>query len=139
MELTIQNWAKEMVAIYTWLTIKYEYSKRYRTFLIDFVYPSQYGNNESFHRAAMAFHDKMCDTYGDDAPLFTNNGKLFSLSENAQVICANSYSVFETLTLAVGLGNFGDWSKSKTTSTSSYVVEGVDAPAYNNLNFEIAA
>ena len=139
MELTIQNWAKEMVAIYTWLTIKFEYSNRYKTFLVDFIYPSQNGDDESFHRAAMEFNDKMCDTYGDDAPLFTNNDKLFSLSENAQIICANSYSVFRTLTLAVGLQSLGGWNKSKTPATASHVVEGVDTLAYDNIQFEIAA
>ncbi len=139
MELTIQNWAKEMVDIYNWLTIKYEYSKRYRTFLIDFVYPSQYGNNESFHRAALAFNEKMCETYGDDAPLFTNNEKLFTLSDNAQVVCTNSYSVFETMTLAVRLTSLGRWNKSKTPSTTSHVVKGEETPAYDNVIFEIAA
>lgn len=139
MELTIQNWAKEMVSIYTWLTIKFEFSNRYKTFLVDFIYPSQYGDDESFHRAAMAFNDKMCDTYGDDAPLFTNNEKLFSLSENAQIICANSYSIFETLTLAVNLQSLGGWNNNKTLATSSHVVEGVETLAYDDIQFEIAA
>ena len=139
MELTIQNWAKEMVSIYTWLTIKFEFSNRYKTFLVDFIYPSQYGDDESFHRAAMAFNDKMCDTYGDDAPLFTNNEKLFLLSENAQIICANSYSIFETLTLAVDLQSLGGWNKNKTLATSSHVVEGVETLAYDDIQFEIAA
>lgn len=139
MELTIQNWAKEMVAIYNWLTIKFEYSDKYKTFLVDLIYPSQYGDEDSFHLAAMAFNNKMCDTYGDDAPLFTNNDKLFSLSENAHVICANSYSVFKTLTIAIGLKSLGGWNKSKTPATTSHVVESVDTLAYNNIQFEIAA
>ena len=139
MELTIQKWAKEMVSIYTWLTIKFEYNSRYRTFLVDFIYPSQYGDDENFHRAAMEFNDKMCNTYGDAAPLFTNNENLFSLSDGAQIVCANSYSVFETLTLAVGLRGLGHWNLSKTPATNSHVIEGVDSSAYDNVLFEIAA
>lgn len=138
MELTIQNWAEEMVRIYTWLTIKFEYSNRYKTFLVDLVYPSQYGDDENFHRAAMAFNDKLCDTYGDDAPLFTNNERLFKLSNEAQIVCANSYSASETLTLAIGQRSIGSWYKSKTPSTSSRVVEGVKTSTCD-YDFEIAA
>lgn len=139
MELTIQNWAKKMVSIYTWLTIKFEYSNKYKTFLVDFIYPAQYGDDENFHREAMAFNDKMCDTYGDDAPLFTNNEKLFSLSENAQVIRANSYSTFETLTLAADLQSIGGWNQSKTPVTTSHVVQSAESLAYDNTQFDIAA
>ena len=92
MEKTIKEWAINMVRTYTWLTIKFEYSERFRTILIDLVYLPQYGNDADFHRDALAFNDKMCKVYGDDAPLFTNNEKLFKLSDKAQVICIKSYS-----------------------------------------------
>ncbi|MBQ9218073.1 MAG: hypothetical protein IJ724_07215 [Muribaculaceae bacterium] len=138
MELTIQNWAEEMVRIYTWLTIKFEYSNRYKTFLVDLVYPSQYGDDENFHRAAMAFNDKMCDTYGDDAPLFTNNGKLFSLSDDAQIVC-EPYSDFKTMTLDIRLLSLGDWNQSLTPVTTSHIVQDVEARVDDNVNFDIAA
>ena len=92
MEKTIKEWAINMVRAYTWLTIKFEYSKKFGVILIDFVYPQQYGNDEDFHRDALAFNDRMCEIYGDNAPLFTNNEKLFKLSYKAQVICIKSYS-----------------------------------------------
>lgn len=92
MEKIIKEWAINMIRTYTWLTIKFEYSKKFGVILIDFMYPQQYGSDENFHRAAMAFNDKLCDTYGDDAPLFTNNERLFKLSDKAQVICIKSYS-----------------------------------------------
>lgn len=92
MEKTIKEWAINMVRAYTWLTIKFEYSKKFGVILIDFVYPQQYGNYEDFHRDALAFNDRMCEIYGDNAPLFTNNEKLFKLSDKAQVICIKSYS-----------------------------------------------
>jgi hypothetical protein len=92
MEKTIKEWAINMVRTYTWLTIKFEYSKKFRTILIDLVYLPQYGNDEDFHRDALAFNNKMYKVYGGDAPLFTNNEKLFKLSDKAQVICIKSYS-----------------------------------------------
>ena len=92
MEETIKEWAINMVRTYTWLTIKFEYSKKFGVILIDFVYPQQYGNDENFNRDALAFNDRMCEIYGDNAPLFTNNEKLFKLSDKAQVICIKSYS-----------------------------------------------
>lgn len=138
MEKTIKDWANDMVRAYTWLKIKFEYSERFRTILIDLVYPPQYGNDEDFHRDALAFNDKMCKVYGDDAPLFTDNEKLFKLSNAAHVVCANSYSVTETLTLAFGQRSIGSWYKSKTPSTSSRVVEGVKTSTCD-YDFEIAA
>lgn len=92
MEKTIKEWAINMVRTYTWLTIKFEYSKKFGVILIDFVYPPQCGNDEDFHRDALAFNGRMCEIYGDNAPLFTNNEKLFKLSDKAQVICIKSYS-----------------------------------------------
>ena len=61
MEKTIKEWAINMVRAYTWLTIKFEYSKKFGVILIDFVYPQQYGNDEDFHRDALAFNDRMCE------------------------------------------------------------------------------
>ena len=138
MEKTIKEWAINMVRTYTWLTIKFEYNERFRTILIDLVYPPQYGNDEDFHRDALAFNDKMCKVYGDDAPLFTDNEKLFKLSNAAHVVCANSYSVTETLTLAFGLKCIGGWNKSKTPTTSSCEVEGVKTSTCDYV-FDIAA
>ena len=92
MEKTIKEWAINMVRTYTWLTIKFEYSNKFGVILIDFVYPQQYGNDENFNRDALAFNDRMYEIYGDNAPLFTNNEKLFKLSDKAQVICIKSYS-----------------------------------------------
>lgn len=40
MEKTIKEWAINMVRAYTWLTIKFEYSKKFGVILIDFVYHS---------------------------------------------------------------------------------------------------
>lgn len=81
-----------MIRTYTWLTIKFEYSKKFGVILIDFMYPQQYGTDENSNRDALTFNDQMCEIYGDNAPLFTNNEKLFKLSDKAQVICIKSYS-----------------------------------------------
>lgn len=136
MEQTIKDWAKKMVQLYTWLTVKFEYNNRFNTILVDFVYQSQYAENEDFHKEVLAFYDKMHEIYGEDAPLFTDNEKLFSLSDNAQIISSNSYSFDEFITIAFGLGLHTDWCQSKTPEMTSYSV--IEDSSYIN-SFEKAA
>ena len=139
MEQQIKDWAYQMVKRFNWLVVKYEYNVKYRTYLVSFMPSSMIDESEEFNIEAMAFNDKMVQLYGDDSPLFTDEEKLFKLSDNAQIITANSYSISETLTLAVGLRSLGGWNKSKTPATTSHVVEGVDTLSYDSIQFEIAA
>ncbi len=139
MEQLIKDWARQMVERFNWLEVKYEYSEKYRTYLVSFSPSSMIEDCDEFNLEAIAFNDKMVQVYGDDAPLFTDEEKLFKLSDNAQIITANSYSISETLTLAVGLRCLGGWNKSKTPATTSHVIEGIDTLAYDNIQFEIAA
>lgn len=89
MEQMIKDWATVMVNHFSWLTIKFEFSEKYRTFLVDFVYSSEYDDCDEFNVQAMSFNDKLIDLYHDDAPLFTDNGELFTLSAAATVIAKN--------------------------------------------------
>ncbi len=139
MEQQIKDWAYQMVKRFNWLVVKYEYSEKFRTYLVSFSPMSMIDENDKFNLEAIAFNDKMVQLYGDDAPLFTDEEKLFKLTDGAEVITANSYSAFETLTIAVGLKICGGWNKSKTPETTSRVVEAPNTSAYESLNFDIAA
>ena len=78
-----------MVEKYDWLTIKYEYSDFYHTFLVGFSPLGIIDNHNDFNRDALAFEDLMTAEFGDNAPLFTDEEELFSLSAEATVIAKN--------------------------------------------------
>lgn len=86
----IMEWAKKMVEQYNWLTIKYEYSEFYRTFLVSFSPLEVIDNNDDFNKDVLAFEDLMTAEFGDDAPLFTDDEKLFPVSDAATVITKNT-------------------------------------------------
>lgn len=90
MEQMIKDWATMMVNHFSWLTIKIEYSEKFRTYLVEFIYPSEYDDCDEFNVLALSFIDKMSDLYRDDAPLFTDNGELFTVSAAATVIARNT-------------------------------------------------
>lgn len=95
MEQQIRDWAYQMIKSFSWLVVKYEYSKKYRTYLVSFMPSSMIDESEEFNIEAMAFNDKMVQMYGDDAPLFTDEEKLFKLSDNARTIISVKRAVVE--------------------------------------------
>lgn len=88
----IREWAETMVEQYNWLTIKYEYSDFYRTVLVSFSPSEVIDNDDDFNRDVLAFEDAMNAEFGDDAPLFTDEEKLFTLSADATVIAKDAAS-----------------------------------------------
>lgn len=90
----IKEWGETMVEQYNWLTIKYEYSEFYRTVLVSFSPLEIIDNDDDFNRDTLFFEDAMTAEFGDDAPLFTDEEKLFTLSNDAMIISKNvtSYS-----------------------------------------------
>lgn len=74
-----------MVTKYPWLTIKYEWNEKEKVFLVSF-----YGdklNDEKFSEEALSFENELVEIWGCNAPLFTDNEELFTLSDSAQLIC----------------------------------------------------
>ncbi len=137
MKDTILKWANEMVQNYPWLTVKFEYSQRFGTFLVDFVYSSDNQNDQDFHRDALAFNDKMNELYCDDAPLFTDNGKLFTLSDDALIISSHTYFDCGEITSFFGLQEALNWSN--TSPTTTVLNECVNSLTYDSIMFDIAA
>jgi hypothetical protein len=86
MEQKIVEWAEKMVKEFSWLTIKVERSEEFATCLVDLVYPVEHADDDVFNRETLEFEEMMTRLYGDNVPLFTDNGELFSVSDNAQVV-----------------------------------------------------
>jgi hypothetical protein len=84
-----------MVKSFLWLTIKVEYSEEFGTCLVNLVYPVEHADDDEFNRETLAFEEMMTRLYGDNVPLFTDNGELFTVSDNAQVIINGETSFTE--------------------------------------------
>ena len=96
LENQILDWALNMVAEFTWLRIKFEYSETYRTFMVGYFFATNEPDDE-FYSKALAFEDLMTEEYGDDAPLFSDNEEFFALSENAKVVEAAEKTFTSTI------------------------------------------
>ena len=90
-EQILRVWFVQMTERYPWLSIKFEYSDRKGAYLVSFSPIDKIELDDDFNIEAMRFSDEMNALYGDDAPLFTDEEKLFQLSEDAEVISARSY------------------------------------------------
>ena len=86
LEMTLRRWAQGMVSRYTWLTVRFEYSQTERGYLVSYAPKQKIAKNERFMDESMAFEDQLRETYGDDAPLFCDEERLFRLSPAAEVI-----------------------------------------------------
>lgn len=83
---------ESLVAKYDWLTIKYEYSEVRGVYLVSYSSVNNTNFSEDFLIDSINFEDRMCDTFGDDAPLFCDEEELFKLSIAAEIIgCKNGF------------------------------------------------
>lgn len=82
----LHTWLSSMTMKYNWLQVKLEYKEDRGVFLVSFSPVSQIELSEEFNREAMQFADEMNATYGNEAPLFTDEEALFKLSDNAEVV-----------------------------------------------------
>lgn len=90
-EEQLRQWFAFITAKYTWLSIKFEYSQSRRVHLVSLSPVSEIEMNDDFNLEVMQFEDNMVSMFGDDAPLFTDEEKLFKLSAEAEVISTRSY------------------------------------------------
>ena len=84
LEMILRNWARSMVSRYTWLTLRFEYNKKRDVYLVSYSPEEKAGDD--FVTEAIAFEDRMNELYGDYAPLFCYDERLFRLSPAAEVI-----------------------------------------------------
>lgn len=89
--MQLRAWFNEMTYKYSWLRIKFEFSKVRGLFMVSFSPISQIELSDEFNIEAMQFADKMNATYGNEAPLFTDEEELFRLSPKAEEVSAGTF------------------------------------------------
>lgn len=90
-EKQLRAWASRMTKKYTWLFIKFEFCESRGVFMVSFSPLNQIELSDEFNLDAMQFADEMNAIYGNEAPLFTDEESLFSLSPNAETIAVRSF------------------------------------------------
>lgn len=90
-EKQLRTWFSQMTKKYSWLRIKFEFNEVRRVFMVSFSPVNQIELSDEFNRDAMQFADEMNATYGNEAPLFTDEETLFKLSANAETVGGSSF------------------------------------------------
>lgn len=85
----LSTWFDKMMTKYEWLSIKFEYSCKFKSYLVSFSPSSKIEESDEFCEESMNFEDEMNKLYGDDAPLFCDDEKYFKLSKNAEIVKRN--------------------------------------------------
>ena len=85
-ERILRQYAEDLVSRYTWLTIRFEYSEKRSVYLVSYSPKRLISGNDTLINEMMDFEDRMNDVYGDDAPLFCEDERLFKLSPEAEVV-----------------------------------------------------
>ena len=78
-ERILRQYAEDLVSRHTWLTIRFEYSEKRSVYLVSYSPKCLISGNDTLINEMMDFEDRMNDVYGDDAPLFCEDERLFKL------------------------------------------------------------
>lgn len=123
-EKQLRTWFSLITKKYTWLRIKFEFNERRGVYMVSFSPISHIEHSDEFNIDAMRFADEMNATYGNEAPLFTDEENLFTLSSNAEVVETRSFiSVGCSLPYSTSISiqphrNIGSWASSLTHTTA---------------------
>lgn len=79
-------WFKIITSRFQWISVKYEYSDKLKSFLVSFSPSDKINESDEFCIEAMRFENEMNEKYGDNAPLFCDDEKYFTLSEHSEII-----------------------------------------------------
>lgn len=85
-ETELREWFAYMQNKYTWLTIKYEFDEWRECFLVSLSPTSEISKDWDFCDEEMDFVHKLHKKYGDYAPLFCDEERLFKLSYKAKLL-----------------------------------------------------
>lgn len=92
----LHTWFEYVSNKFQWLNIKYEFNPNRKVWLVSFSPASQIDLSDDFNKEAMAFEDAMYDKYELEAPLFTDEEKLFKLSPLAKTFGLQSLDCSKT-------------------------------------------
>lgn len=81
----LSSWSRHITRAFQGLRIRFEYSEDRGVFLVS-LYPEDVDDIDRLSAEVMLFEDRMEDEYGDNAPLFCDNEKLFTLGPDAETI-----------------------------------------------------
>lgn len=90
-------WFKIITSRFQWISVKYEYSDKLKSFLVSFSPSDKINESDEFCIEAMRFENEMNEKYGDNAPLFCDDEKYFTLSEHAEVIQGDNNTFTSTI------------------------------------------
>lgn len=83
----INAWSEMMVKKFNWLVVKYEFSERNRTYMINCIHPMEHDEDDDYNKELIDFYDHAVKKYGDMFyPLMTCNGELFETTDKATII-----------------------------------------------------
>lgn len=77
---------KLLTSEYPWLRAHYEYRAPRATFLVSYAPSNKIFSDDEVLLRMMELEDELIDKYGDDAPLFCEEERLFSLTSRATLI-----------------------------------------------------
>ncbi|MDO5525244.1 MAG: hypothetical protein Q4F85_04090 [Prevotella sp.] len=122
-EKQLRTWFSQITKKYTWLTIKFEFNESRGVFMVSFSPLNQIELSDEFNLDAMQFADDMNARYGNEAPLFTDDESLFSLSSNAEIIAARSFGSALHYSTSISVvpqrTTAGSWASSSVHTTAS--------------------
>jgi hypothetical protein len=88
-ERDLVDMLRKLTAEYPWLDARYEYSEPWDTLLVSYAPRNKiFGDGRTLLRM-MELEDELRDKYGDDAPLFCEEERLFELSSKATLIAGS--------------------------------------------------
>lgn len=123
-EKQLRTWFSLITKKYTWLRIKFEFNERRGVYMVSFSPISHIEHSDEFNIDAMRFADEMNATYGNEAPLFTDEENLFTLSSNAEVVETRSFisvgcsQPYSTRISVQPHRNIGTWFSSLSPTTA---------------------
>lgn len=95
-ENDLRTWFEYVTNKFSWLNIRYEFNPHRNAWLVSFSPANRIDLSEEFNKEAMDFEDAMYEKYELDAPLFTDEEKLFKLSPWAKTFGLQSLDCSKT-------------------------------------------
>ena len=87
--------------IYPEVKFRYEYSDKYDSYLVTYIIPSELEENDFFWDTLFDLKSKIIFDLGDSAPLFSEQGSLFSPSSSA-ILIAPLVAINEDFSTPIG-------------------------------------
>lgn len=137
-EKDLRAWFVLMTNKYSWLKIKFEFSNDRGVWLVSFAPVDRIEVSDEFNLDAMVFANEMNEKYGTDAPLFTDEEELFSLSSFAETFGKQRILIVETSAPLTGFV-FSEDSWCSVPGYATAKVNGNCHPTDSDYKYALAA